>query len=88
MHKTKVHPHIFRHISTYILSYKIKNKKKLTFQQWKPVSKYQSVIFKPKLAKSGVKIATGHWIFSTELIKLPMSYVGKFSKMSDSKKKR
>ena len=35
----------------------------------------------------GVKIAVRHQIFPTELIKLPISYVNKFSKMSDSKKK-
>ena len=33
-----------------------------------------------------MKIAIGHWIFLTDLIKL-LSYVDKFSKMSKSKKK-
>ena len=36
---------------------------------------------------AGVKIAVGHQIFLTELIKSFVSYVDKFSKMSDSKKK-
>ena len=34
-----------------------------------------------------MKIAVGHPIFLTELIKSPISYADKFSKMSDSKKK-
>ena len=33
-----------------------------------------------------MKIAPGHWIFPIELIKLPISYVKRFSKMSGSKK--
>ena len=39
---------------------------------------------------SGVKIGyfIGHQIFPIELIKLLMSYVKKFSKMSDSQKKK
>ena len=36
----------------------------------------------------GVKIAVGHRIFPTELIKLLISYFDKFSKMSNSKKKK
>ena len=36
--------------------------------------------------KSGAKIAVGHQIFPTELIKSLVSYVDKFSKMYDSKK--
>ena len=36
----------------------------------------------------GVKIAVGHQIFPTDLIKLLISYVDKFSKMSDSKQKK
>ena len=36
---------------------------------------------------SRVKIAVGYRIFPTELIKLPISYIDKFSKKSDSKKK-
>ena len=35
----------------------------------------------------GVKIAVGHWIFLTDLIKSLISYVDKFSEMPDSKKK-
>ena len=37
---------------------------------------------------SGVKITVGHLIFPIELIKLLISYVDKFCKMSDSKKKK
>ena len=37
---------------------------------------------------AGVKIAVGHQIFLTELIKSFVNYVDKFSKMSDSKKRK
>ena len=40
------------------------------------------------ISTSGVKIAVGHQIFPTDLIKLLISYVDKFSKMSDSKQKK
>ena len=36
---------------------------------------------------AGVKIAVGHWVFPTELIKSLISCVDKFSKISDSKRK-
>ena len=36
---------------------------------------------------TGVKIAVGYRILPTELIKSPVSYIDKFSEMSDSKKK-
>ena len=35
-----------------------------------------------------MKIAVSHQIFPTDLIKLLISYVDKFSKMSDSKQKK
>ena len=37
---------------------------------------------------TGVKIAVEHRIFPTDLIKSPISYVDKFSKMPHSKKKK
>ena len=37
---------------------------------------------------TGVKIVVRHQIVLTELMKSPISYVDKFSKMSDSKKKK
>ena len=33
---------------------------------------------------AGVKTVVGHWIFLTDLIKSLISYVDKFSEMSDS----
>ena len=40
------------------------------------------------VCKTGVKVAVGHRKFLTELMKQPISYVDKFSKMSDSKKNK
>ena len=37
---------------------------------------------------SWVKIVVRYQIFPTELVKSPISYVDKFSKLSDSKKKK
>ena len=41
-----------------------------------------------KISDTGAKIAVGDQIFPTELIKLLRSYVDKFFKMSDSKKRK
>ena len=41
-----------------------------------------------KNTEPGVKTAVRHQIFPTDLIKLPISYVDKLSKMSNSKKKK
>ena len=38
--------------------------------------------------RAGLKIAAGHWIFPSELIKSLISYVDKFSRMSESKTKK
>ena len=50
-------------------------------------SKFFPLSINAQFSCTEMKIAVRKWIFPTDLIKLLVSYVDKFSKMSNSKKK-